>query len=152
MPKDKTFFNAVYDVLVEFGGAPKHMRGNFVQCHLDENYPCKEYRFMGLFGFGGKYRSETNSIDYYRENTTIERDAAQKIVNDKLKSIYQDGTEMQAQTKPQPLKEWVDQQREIMLGKMGMNMANEKHRAYYEGQADAYMSVLMHMAVYKDSD
>jgi hypothetical protein len=54
---------------------------------------------------------------------------------------------MPAQTKPQPLKEWVDQQREQMLFKMGLNMAVEKDRDYYEGQADAYMSVLIYMAV-----
>jgi len=54
---------------------------------------------------------------------------------------------MPAQTKPQPLKEWVDQQRERMLFKMG-NANNDRGKDYYEGQADAYMSVLMHMAVY----
>jgi hypothetical protein len=50
------------------------------------------------------------------------------------------------------LKEWVDVQRERMLLKMGLNMAVDKDRAYYEGQADAYMSVLMHMAVYGDGE
>lgn len=58
---------------------------------------------------------------------------------------------MPAQTKPQPLKEWVDQQRERMLFKMG-NANNDRVKDYYEGQADAYMSVLMHMAVYGEGE
>lgn len=56
---------------------------------------------------------------------------------------------MPAQTKPQPLKEWVDQQREQMLAKMG-TAATDGGKMYFEGQADAYMSVLMHMAVYRE--
>jgi len=55
-------------------------------------------------------------------------------------------------TKPQPLKEWVDQQREIMLAKMGSISSDTHLRNYYEGQADAYMSVLMHMAVYGEDE
>jgi hypothetical protein len=53
---------------------------------------------------------------------------------------------MPAQTKPQPLKEWVDQQRELMLAKMG-TAVTDGGKMYFEGQADAYMSVLIHIAV-----
>lgn len=58
---------------------------------------------------------------------------------------------MPAQAKPQPLKEWVDSQRERMLAKMA-TAKTESDKRNYEGQADAYMSVLIHMAVYGESD
>lgn len=55
---------------------------------------------------------------------------------------------MPDQTKPQPLKEWVNQQREQMLMKVAVYFDDKEKREYFKGQADAYMSILIHMAVY----
>lgn len=68
--------NAVYDVLVREAGAFGHPddKASFVYAHtamrLTRHY---EYRFMGALGFGGKYRSETNTVDCYPEDLTPER-------------------------------------------------------------------------------
>jgi hypothetical protein len=53
---------------------------------------------------------------------------------------------MPAQIKPQPLTEWVNQQREQMLMKVAVYFDDKEKREYFQGQADAYMSVLIHMA------
>ena len=68
--------NEVYDVLVEHAGAPESLRNNFVYSHTDDddNKLCWEFRFQGFFGFGGKYWSERNSINYYSEDRTKKLD------------------------------------------------------------------------------
>lgn len=64
--------NEVYDILVAYAGASESMRNNFVFVHTDDEDQnlCWEYRFQGLFGFGGKYWSERNVISYYLEDRT----------------------------------------------------------------------------------
>ncbi len=69
--KKYTFFNKIYDILVGIGGAMDIERDTFVYAHMAKE-PCKEWRFRGLFGFGGKYRSEKNTVDCYREDETPE--------------------------------------------------------------------------------
>ncbi len=48
------FFNLVYNILVADGGANERDRPEFVEYCIGEGG--SEYRFMGKFGFGGKYR------------------------------------------------------------------------------------------------
>lgn len=81
------FANKVYNILVEHGGAVESMRSNFVYAHTEDQYPCWEYRFQGYFGFGGKYRSLTNTIDYYQENHTKKLDKLEAKINQLLKEI-----------------------------------------------------------------
>ena len=64
--------NKIYDVLVSIGGADEMMRDAFVGYHLDEQQ-YHEWRFAGKLGFGGKYRSEYNKVDCYREDETPDR-------------------------------------------------------------------------------
>ena len=75
------FANKVYNILVEHGGAVESMRSSFIYAHMDLLYPCWEYRFQGFFGFGGKYWSERNTINYYPEDQTAELDVLQDKIN-----------------------------------------------------------------------
>ena len=65
-------WSAIYDVLVKHAGADERDGWQFVACH--EIPPgCTEFRFCGKLGFGGKYRSQRNTVDCYREDETPER-------------------------------------------------------------------------------
>ncbi len=72
--------DAVYDVLVEHAGASDMVsaREEFVQLQTDRH--CPEYRFVGLLGFGGKFRRGGRSdrwyVDCYPEDLTPQRQAA----------------------------------------------------------------------------
>lgn len=66
MTKEKA--NKVYDILVDVGKAAESMRKSFVFHHTESEYGCNEWRFQGLLGYGGKYRSERNTVDCYSEN------------------------------------------------------------------------------------
>ena len=83
------FANKVYDILVEHAGASDSMRNSFVFSHTDDddNKLCWEWRFQGHFGFGGKYWSERNSINYYNEDRTKKLDKLQDKVNKLLSEI-----------------------------------------------------------------
>jgi hypothetical protein len=85
---EKSFFSEVYDILVKEGGAEENMRDSFVSSHLSTSeYPCNEWRFCGYFGFGGKYRRGSNTVDYYLESTTPSRDLLEKQINDHLRML-----------------------------------------------------------------
>lgn len=79
------FANKVYDILVREAEASEYWRDNFVYCHTNEN--TWEYRFQGVFGFGGKYWSETNKITYYPEDATRKLDKFLLKVNKLLLEI-----------------------------------------------------------------
>lgn len=81
------YANKVYNVLVLYAGASESMRPNFIYAHTDKTHPCWEYRFGGLFGFGGKYWSERNDITYYPEDHTKKLDKLQDKVNKLLREI-----------------------------------------------------------------
>jgi hypothetical protein len=72
--KEKTegFYEAVYDILVRIGRADPKDKSDFVRSFMDKKYPCTEWRFCGLLGFGGKYRSY-NKVNCYSEDETPER-------------------------------------------------------------------------------
>lgn len=77
----ENFFNAVYDILVNLGGANEQDRNSFVYNHTSDE--TTEWRFCGHLGFGGKYRSLTNKVDCYREGATPEiRELINKINKD----------------------------------------------------------------------
>lgn len=66
----------VYDVLVREAGASPHRidRAAFVWSHDgSRGYVASEWRMGGPLGFGGKYRSGTNTVDCYPEDMTPER-------------------------------------------------------------------------------
>lgn len=77
--------NAVYDILVKVGGAREKERPDFVYHHCKDEYGCMEWRFTGHLGFGGKYRSPRNGVSFYSEDTTPERTALKKVLEELLK-------------------------------------------------------------------
>lgn len=78
--------NGVYDILVNIGGASENMRDSFIFSYTCTDV-CTEWRFMGKLGFGGKYRSEYNSVDCYQEDETKERLETIDKINKELKKI-----------------------------------------------------------------
>lgn len=70
---------AVYDLLVKLGGAQEMSRFDFVEAHT--RLERREWRFQGKFGFGGKYRSESNSVDYYSEDKSPAREVLRLEIN-----------------------------------------------------------------------
>lgn len=72
--------NKIYDLLEKIGGAHPIMRQGFLYAHCqDRDGCCKEWRFGGKLGFGGKYRSETNTVDCYTED---ENDKTLSIIDE----------------------------------------------------------------------
>jgi len=86
----EAFFRGVYHILIKEAGAGTnisiimkddnvvfvdHDEENFIHHHAVEHKDrCREWRFSGNLGFGGKYRSQTNKVDYYPEDTSPERE------------------------------------------------------------------------------
>ena len=86
--KEFNHLNSIYSVLVTEAKATEEMRENFIFSHITgQEYPCDEWRFCGIFGMGGKYRRQTNTIDYYSEDRSPELDKLEKKINQLLKEI-----------------------------------------------------------------
>ena len=92
--EEETFYGKVFDLLEKKGGMyinvkdREYYRDDFIKSHLsNKKHPCSEWRFKGKFGFGGKYRSETNKIDYYIEDKTDELDLLRDKINHELSLI-----------------------------------------------------------------
>jgi len=81
------FYDRVYTILVDQGAAVKTMRDPFINYHMDETCLYHEWRFSGMFGFGGKYRKANNAVDYYLEDRTKDLDKRMKKINDELKEL-----------------------------------------------------------------
>jgi hypothetical protein len=75
------FANMVYDILVLYAGAYEQNRTHFIYVICEDKQPCSEFRFQGLFGFGGKYWSERNAISYYSEDRTKKLDKLEAKIN-----------------------------------------------------------------------
>jgi hypothetical protein len=69
--KEKAY--KIYDLLVNIGGASECDRYSFIFHHVEDIYGCTEWRFCGILGFGGKYRSGNNIVTCYLEDETLER-------------------------------------------------------------------------------
>lgn len=79
--------NKIYDLLVTIGGAYEPDRNTFVYHHTKVKYGCREWRFSGKLGFGGKYRSNSNRVDCYREDETNETIKIMNKLNSELNKI-----------------------------------------------------------------
>lgn len=84
---NKDFANKVYDILVETGGAREDERAGFLFHHCENEYGCGEWRFRGVFGFGGKYLSKRNIVTYYSENETPKIKKLAEKINDELSKV-----------------------------------------------------------------
>ena len=83
----RQFYENVFDVLHDLGGAPERLRENFVTVHLGQPYLLDEYRFQGELGFGGKYWHKTNRVSCYSEDETPGRLALIDRLNSELAVI-----------------------------------------------------------------
>lgn len=68
-------------------------RDGFVRIISDPKQDCREYRFMGALGFGGKFRNngnrnDTPHVDCYREDETPERLAMIERANARLAELF----------------------------------------------------------------
>lgn len=79
--------NKIYDILVAEAGASESERVDFVWHHCVDKDGCREWRFRGKLGFGGKYRSTWNGVTYYHETETPEMVAVKTKVDSLLKEI-----------------------------------------------------------------
>jgi hypothetical protein len=94
--------NQIYDVLMATCGATEYWRDNFILSLTEQD--CREYRFQGLLGFGGKLyverhvprgphgaRSLTTIPKYrvscYREDETPERLSLMTLANERLSAM-----------------------------------------------------------------
>lgn len=77
--------NAIFDILVAQCGAIESERDSFVY-HMTHG-DCEEYRCCWALGFGGKFRPQRMSVDYYQEDETPERERIQKITNEHLAKL-----------------------------------------------------------------
>lgn len=72
--------NAIYDLLVWCGGASQRARQDFIYHHTNEEHPATEWRFQGLFGFGGKFYSGESTrecpwrVGYHPEDARGDRE------------------------------------------------------------------------------
>lgn len=82
------YFGKVYDLLVQYGAADDQ-RDEFVRYMLDDTRSPHEWRFCGIFGFGGKCRRGPRgvSVDYYRENRTKRFDRKCAELNAKIAGL-----------------------------------------------------------------
>lgn len=93
-PDLREYFEAVWDdVLVPLAGASRHPfeRLDFVQAHLSASDPASQWRFQGLFGFGGKLVTTSDlrcSVSLHPDDWTEPRARAQELVNLALDELH----------------------------------------------------------------
>lgn len=74
--------NEVYNLLVHRAGAHEYYRRCFIDDLTEEEWT-HEYRFMGIYGIGGKLwlgAAKGLSVDYHPENRTPELDQKMKVL------------------------------------------------------------------------
>lgn len=80
---------AVYRVLIHMADAnPLHF-GNFVHTQMEG---CREWRFIGCLGFGGKFYNSCGKwyVDMYGEDETDERLKVKLKVNRRLRELHRE--------------------------------------------------------------
>jgi hypothetical protein len=85
IPSTVEIANYVYGILVNLGGANENDRDSFISSFT---FDMDEWRFKGKFGFGGKYRKETNYIDYYKEDETEDLNILRDEINKALSEMF----------------------------------------------------------------
>jgi len=88
-PLTKKTATAVYDLLMDVGGAHKNYRDHFIQ-HYTEADPSREWRFQGHLGFGGKFYLSYDRFraGCYKEDSNEEREAIIAELNEKLAELF----------------------------------------------------------------
>ena len=90
-PDLKSFFERVYDVLIEHAGASKDgdTRLSFVLYYTDPNRQATEFRFCGTLGMGGKFRANRGKyyVTCYQEDETPRRLKVMDETNQAIKAL-----------------------------------------------------------------
>ncbi len=107
---ENKYAEKVYDLLMEYSFPEDDFykeRNKLGFCsYWKENLSSLEYRFQGIFGFGGKFhclfdrRTKKTShwfVSYYPENTTPYLDEKLGELNDKLKKLEESYNEESSQ-------------------------------------------------------
>lgn len=93
----------VIKILVEECGMRPPDRYCAFRYHVAEaKDPCREYRFMGDLGFGGKFRNNGNNnntphVDCYREHETPSRLAMIERANARLAALFAPPREVESE-------------------------------------------------------
>jgi hypothetical protein len=84
-----------YTILVQHAGAPndENERYAFVHHVTSEMHRCREYRFGGLLGWGGKFRNNGNNdnvpyVDCYQEHLNGDRARIIGETNAALRELF----------------------------------------------------------------
>lgn len=94
-PRDYTsmtpeeIFGRAYDVLVKCAQAPEgHWREDFIRVFTDPTHRAMEWRFGGVFGFGGKFwRNDHYYVSMYREDETEKKVKLRDLINIELMKL-----------------------------------------------------------------
>lgn len=86
--------NKVWDLLTSKYGAQENDRYSFCEYYTKDNQFSHEYRFMGIFGFGGKIHLDLHglSADYYPECETPKLNVEMSNLNATLQSYWEEFT------------------------------------------------------------
>ncbi|MEE9214881.1 MAG: hypothetical protein V3U54_08825 [Thermodesulfobacteriota bacterium] len=73
----------IFNLLVKHAGAFEGDRTSFLYAQIDREHPCREFRFCGKLGFGGKFwnNNEKLYINCYNEDENPKRNRIIKKVN-----------------------------------------------------------------------
>lgn len=98
--------NRIYDVLATLLGANEDMRQSFVIQNTASL--CREWRFIGTLGFGGKFRNTDGRyfVNCYPEDVTPERTAAIEMANGLLTKIKAALCDMEECSQPVGAEDW----------------------------------------------
>ena len=78
----------LFTLLVEHAGAFESDRMSFRYAQADRENPCREFRFCGALGFGGKFWNSNGRlyVNCYNEDETPKRKRIIKKVNELLET------------------------------------------------------------------
>ena len=78
--------NKIFDILVADAGAQEQDRHSFIHAQCKDEYKCREFRFCGDLGFGGKFwvNNDRLYVSCYPEDMTKKRGDIVEKVNAKL--------------------------------------------------------------------
>lgn len=92
---DEPQAKAILKILVEECGytVDPDRAAEFVRSIVKDDPPCREYRFCGALGFGGKFRnngnfSNTPYVDCYQEDMNPRRAAMITRANQRLATLF----------------------------------------------------------------
>lgn len=96
VPLTQVQADAVWDLLVAEAGANPGARDEFCR-YVTDNFngglELYEYRFMGLLGFGGKFKNGWGQwyVAYYvPEDDTVDRRALRAVLNERLAALKEE--------------------------------------------------------------